>query len=143
MNLTDLDELDNLIISQSREKLNESCDNGESRDESGEKNDTCDVIATELSSLAENFNLTMTSSPRRPRILPQRLEDTPEVVQSSSRISPEPIIEPEIVKNETNTCQPIEPDESSISPSIARSRIDLIVNSNHEDLDKIALGTLV
>ena len=142
MNLTDLDELDNLIISQSREKLNESCDNSESRDESGEKNDTCDVIATELSSLAENFNLTMTSSPRRPRILPQRLDDTPEVVQSSSRISPEPIIESEIVKNETNTCQPIEPDESS-SPSIARSRIDLIVNSNHEDLDKIALGTLV
>ena len=142
MNLTDLDELDNLIISQSREKLNESCDNSESRDESGEKNDTCDVIATELSSLAENFNLTMTSSPRRPRILPQRLEDTPEVVQSSSRISPELIIESETVKNETNTCQPIEPDESS-SPSIARSRIDLIVNSNHEDLDKIALGTLV
>ena len=64
VNLTDLDELDNLIISQSREKLNESCDNGESRDESGEKNDTCDVIATELSSLAENFNLTMTSSPK-------------------------------------------------------------------------------
>merc|ERR1711953_313587 len=26
------------------------------------------------------------------------------------------------------------------SPSIAKSRIDLIVNSNHEDLDKIALG---
>ena len=139
MNLTDLDELDNLIISQSREKLNESCDKDEPRDESSEKFGTCDVIASELSSLAQNFNLT--SSPKSPaspktnqgqsRPIIQVQSETHEAVTEDIHVEQSPIVSPEPSQSsETDRLLPLSP----------KSRIDMILNSDFDQLDRIEIG---